>query len=266
MPKLFLKARWEHLILITYKVDPVILTPHLPNGLELDTIDGGAFISVVGFNFLNTAVKGIQVPFHVNFPEINLRFYVKESSPPNPSPEWRWEGNPENYVDVPPSPFRRGVGGEVKRGVVFIREFVPRYFISLFANMFYYENYLTVSMKSNLQVNHDKLSSSYGLTLNGNNYFISVEAENKPFMPDINSTEHFFKEHEWGFGATRRGETLVYRVEHPFWELYPLIKYNNTIDFTKVYGDKWSFLNIEKPYNVTFAKGSEIKVFSAEKL
>ncbi|HJY65028.1 MAG TPA: DUF2071 domain-containing protein [Ignavibacteria bacterium] len=276
MPKLFLKARWEHLILVTYKVDPDILTQYLPKGLELDTIDGDAFVSVVGFNFHDTTVKGLRVPFHVNFPEINLRFYVKQSSPPDPSPSGRGESNAEKFEDISPSPFRRedrpacrsyGAGrGEVRRGVVFIREFVPRYFISLFANLFYNENYRSVSMNSELKINDDKIYADYGINLNGKFYNISIEAENKTFKPSVNSTEHYFKEHEWGFGATRKRESLVYRVEHPNWEVYPIISFNNTIDFGLIYGKKWHFLNNEKPYNIAFAKGSPVKVFSAEKL
>ncbi len=232
-PKLFLKARWEHLILVTYKVDPDILTQYLHKGLELDTIDGNAFVSVVGFNFLDTTVKGLKVPYHVNFPEINLRFYVKNNH---------------------------------RRGVVFIREFVPRYFISLFANLFYNENYRSVSMNNKLRINPDKIFAEYGINLSGKKHKISVEAENKPITMPPGSTEHFFKEHEWGFGATRKGESLVYRVEHPIWEVYPIINFENSMDFGMIYGDKWGFLNDEKPYNIAFAKGSQVKVFSAEKL
>src|SRR4030095_306783 len=105
--KVFLSARWENLIIISYKIDPSLLEPYMPPDLEVDTIDGNAFISLVAFDFLDTKVKGMKVPFHVNFPEINLRFYVKNKE---------------------------------KRGVVFIREFVPRTVIAFFANAFFNEN------------------------------------------------------------------------------------------------------------------------------
>ncbi|HEY3250397.1 MAG TPA: DUF2071 domain-containing protein [Ignavibacteria bacterium] len=231
--KLFLKARWEHLILASYKVDPALLLEYLPQGLELDTIDENAFVSLVAFNFADTAVKGIKVPFHINFPEINLRFYVKDKQ---------------------------------RRGVVFIREFVPRFFISLFANVLFNENYRSVPMKSKLEINRADIKCSHEIKLNGNLYYVSLESENKMSIPPQDSTGHFFKEHEWGFGRTRKGKTLVYKVEHPFWEVYPIVNFEHNFDFGRIYGDKWKSLNNEAPYNITFAKGSQIKVYSAQTL
>jgi uncharacterized protein len=235
VPELFLKARWENLILVSYKIDPHLLTEHIPSGLEPDTIDGNAFASLVAFNFNDTTVKGIKVPFHVNFPEINLRFYVKESS-------------------------------TGRRGVVFIKELVPRYFISLFANILYNENYYSTAMKCKLEKDETHINCSHQIKFKGNSYHINLKAENATSIPLPDSTEHFFKEHEWGFGRTKKGDTIVYRVKHPFWEVYPVRGFEYSLDFGKVYGNKWKSLNNEKPYNITFAKGSEIKIYSAEKM
>ena len=230
--KLFLSARWENLILATYKVSPSLLEAHLPKGLELDTIGGDAFLSIVAFDFLDTKVKGIKIPFHVNFPEINLRFYVIDRE---------------------------------RRGVVFIKELVPGFFTALFARIIYNENYRSIPMKRNISVG-DTINLEHIINYAGKEYSISVNAENKSFMPPADSTEHFFKEHEWGFGTTKKGEPLIYRVEHPFWNVYPVKEFNHNFDFGVIYGEKWKLLNEEKPFNITFAKGSEIKVFGAEKI
>ena len=234
MEKVFLTAEWRYLVLLTYKVPPEILTPHIPEGLEADTIDGNAFASLVAFDFLNTRVKGRRIPFHVNFPEINLRFYVKEKE-------------------------------SGRRGVVFIREFVPRYFISLVANKIYNEPYKNLKMKSIIsrngavQVRHD-------IKYKGEEYHIVAEGENKPYKPSADSTEHFFKEHSWGYGTNKKGDTLSYRVDHPLWNIYPVITYRHNFDFALLYGEKWSFLNGAEPYSVVMAEGSEIKVYSHSKL
>ena len=45
--KPFLKANWENLINISYAVNPDVLKPWLPNGLELDMQNGKAFVSLV---------------------------------------------------------------------------------------------------------------------------------------------------------------------------------------------------------------------------
>ena len=75
--KIFLSARWEYLAMINYEVDPVILQKHLPPYTEVDFFEGKAFVSVVGFMFNNTKVFGIRWPFHTNFEEVNLRYYVR---------------------------------------------------------------------------------------------------------------------------------------------------------------------------------------------
>lgn len=229
-PKLFLRARWQDLILITYEVEPELIAEHIPPGLEPDTINGKAFVSVVAFDFLETKIKGIKVPFHVNFPEINLRIYVKNSE---------------------------------KRGVVFVREFVPRTIIPLIANTLYNENYKAITMSSEVQKN-GKILLNHKIKLQGKFYEISAEAENKPYMPAEDSIEHFFKEHEWGFGTSKDGLPLIYRVEHPFWNIYPVIKFHHDFDFEAIYGIKWSVLNSKQPYNITFAEGSAVKVFEGQ--
>jgi len=113
----FLTAEWKNLILLTYAVEPSILEAYLPKGLELDILKGKAYVSFVAFEFLNTRVKGIPIPFHINFPEVNLRFYVKEK------------------------------GGEQRRGVVFIKEIVPKTMIALVANKVYNEPYVAAALK-----------------------------------------------------------------------------------------------------------------------
>ena len=73
----FLKAEWRKLILANYKVEPELLKPYLPYGTELDLWQDSCYLSLVGFMFVNTKIKGVKIPFHVNFEEVNLRFYVK---------------------------------------------------------------------------------------------------------------------------------------------------------------------------------------------
>jgi uncharacterized protein YqjF (DUF2071 family) len=234
MSDVFLTARWEYLILITYAVPQEKLTPSLPKGIVPDTLGGNCFASLVAFDFKDTKVKGMKIPFHINFPEINLRFYV-----------------------------RREDTGE--RGVVFVKELVPKFMIEFIANTVYNEPYESVKMESSMAIN-GKINLEHNIEYEGKPYSIKLEAENKPFTPSPDSKEHFFKEHSWGFGKTKKGETLVYRVEHPVWEIFPVtdIKYN--FDFGAIYGKEWGFLNDSEPYNITFAKGSEIKVYGAKKM
>jgi hypothetical protein len=118
-------------------------------------------------------------------------------------------------------------------------------------------------MESNIKKNRS-IFLNHTITLNRKKYEINLEAENKPYMPSGDSTEHFFKEHQWGFGTSKAGKPLIYKVEHPFWEVYPIIKFKHNFNFSAIYGKKWQSLDGETPYNITFAKGSSVKVFHGE--
>src|SRR5579875_2618177 len=117
MPSPFLTAEWRHLIMAQYEVPAATLAPYLPSGVELDLFRGACYVSLVGFLFDRVRIKGIAIPFHTRFEEVNLRFYVR----------------------------RTGPDGASRRGVVFIREFVPRAAITLVANALYQEPYATLS-------------------------------------------------------------------------------------------------------------------------
>src|SRR3989344_5216660 len=112
----FLKAEWNNLIMANYEVPQEILLPYLPKYTELDLFEGKCYVSLVGFLFENTKMLGMKIPFHINFEEINLRFYVKYKS----GKEWR-------------------------RGVVFIKEIVSKPAITFVANTLYNEKYVTLS-------------------------------------------------------------------------------------------------------------------------
>jgi len=229
--KLFVKAAWHNLILVTYAIDPVLLKPYFPRDCEPDMIEGKAFVSFVAFEFLNTTVLGIKIPFHSEFTEINLRYYLKKNN---------------------------------IRGVAFIKELVPKTMVTLVAKLLYNEPYQTVEMEYEKKLENGILSLKHSVIQPNKKQIVSVVADyDKRFTPPNNSLEHFFKEHEVGYGKTRSNKPLTYRVEHPVWEIMPVKKYKMAVDFGLLYGQNWAFLNGQEPYNVAVAVGSEIKVFSA---
>jgi uncharacterized protein YqjF (DUF2071 family) len=79
----FLTARWIHLTMANYEVDRSLLQGLVPKGTELDLWSGRCFVSVVGFQFLDTRVLGFSVPFHRDFEEVNLRFYGRRGRSPS---------------------------------------------------------------------------------------------------------------------------------------------------------------------------------------
>jgi hypothetical protein len=73
----FLTAEWRDLVLFSFETQPAMLEPYLPPGVELDDWRGRTFFSLIGFRFLESRLLGVAIPFHGNFPEVNLRFYVR---------------------------------------------------------------------------------------------------------------------------------------------------------------------------------------------
>lgn len=230
MTKTFLKAEWRKLIMVNYAVNPKILKPFLPYKTEIDYWHNICFVSLVGFLFKDVKVKGIAWPFHTTFEEVNLRFYVRYKS-----------------------------GDSWKRGVVFIKEIVPKPAISFIANTIYKENYETRPMLHEWIQSNEILQVSYSWKKQGWQN-ISVEAYNKPNVIFTNSEEEFITEHYWGYARYAKKITNEYEVAHPKWKVYPLKSYQINVDFGENYGSEFSFLSEAEPKSVFLAEGSEIEV------
>jgi uncharacterized protein YqjF (DUF2071 family) len=188
----FLTAEWRHLAMLNFEVDPKVLRPLVPAGTELDDWHGRTFASIVGFMFLNTRVFGLAIPWHRNFEEVNLRFYVR----------------------------RKGDGW--RRGVVFVKELVPRIAIALTARLVYGENYVAVPMKHRIESEPGDLgprSVSYSWWFRERENRLDLTVGGKADRAVEGSEEEFITEHYWGYARRRGGRTVEYRVEHPRWVL-----------------------------------------------
>jgi uncharacterized protein YqjF (DUF2071 family) len=224
----FLRARWSNLFLATYAVPEVLLRPRLPPGLELDRRDGQCFVSLVAFDFRQTRVLGIPWPGFRNFPEVNLRYYVRQ--------------------------------GE-RRGVVFIREFVPSRVVARLARTLYNEPYLATPMTSTILDLPDSIGVEHRLEFGGRTHVLAATGSKPGLLPDAASIEHHFKEHEWGFGVFR-GRLMRYRVEHPVWEVYPVRDWTVDVDWSILYGPEWAVMQGAAPCSTILAAGSPVAVFT----
>jgi uncharacterized protein len=95
---------------------------------------------------------------------------------------------------------------------------------------------------------------------------MQVTADKPAIRHGPESVEHFFKEHEWGFGTNKRGETMVYRVEHPVWDVYPVREALIDVDWAMLYGAKWAALQGAVPYSTVLAVGSSVAVYTGKPL
>jgi uncharacterized protein YqjF (DUF2071 family) len=212
----FLTARWTNLVLATYAVPDELLLPRLPAGLELDRRDGQAFVSVVAFDFRDTRVFGLPWPGYRSFPEVNLRFYVRHGK---------------------------------QRGVIFIREYVQLRLVARLARLLYNEPYATIPLSSSVTDGPDAITVEHRLTCGGRVHTIRAAGSKPAHRPDPSSVEHFFKEHQWGFGRTRGGVALRYEVRHPVWDVYPVRDSLTDLDWAALYGSEWGELTGAEPYS-----------------
>lgn len=227
----FLRAEWRKLAIANYTIDKELLVKYLPAGTELDLWNGNCFVSLVGFMFINTRLLGIKIPFHTKFEEVNLRFYVK-----------RFEN------------------GEWKRGVVFIKEIVPKPALTFVANTIYKENYETLPMKHSWSSKNNQRTIEYKWKKDNKWNSIKVEASVETFEIESNSETEFITEHYWGYAKVNSHKTNEYEVTHPKWEAYKVTNFEIDVDFGAVYGKEFEILNSTNLASVMLAEGSEITV------
>ncbi len=239
MSRPFLTARWESLLLLNYDCPPELLEPLVPAGTTLDRWQGRTLVSLVGFRFADTRVRGIPIPYHRTFEEVNLRFYVRRSAP----------------------------DGNVRRAVVFIRELVPRWAIATVARLVYNEPYLAVPMEHQVS-----LTSSTGGAVRyawrhaGISYSMSASVAG-PAQPLARGSEaEFITEHYWGYTRQRDGTTLEYRVDHPPWAVWeiPDATLHGRTDW--LYGPEFGRLLARPPASAFLAVGSEVSVYPGQRL
>lgn len=219
--------------MLNYEVDPAILLPRVPRGTELDQWQGRTLVSMVGFLFLRTCVLDIAVPFHQDFEELNLRFYV-----------------------------RRNANGEWRRGVVFVKEIVPRRAVATVARVLYNENYVAMPMRHAVSAD----TVEYGWRAAGRWNSIRAERRGEPSPLVAGSEEEFITEHYWGYAKQRDGGTVEYQVEHPPWRVWQALDPRLDCDVAALYGNEFEPALRAKPASAFIADGSPVTVRRGQRL
>ena len=234
-PSKFLTAEWRHVAMLNFEIDPKVLRPFVPAGTELDDWRGRIFISVVGFLFLNTRVFGVAIPFHRNFEEVNLRFYVRRKA----SDGWR-------------------------RGVVFVKEIVPRAAIALTARVLYGENYVAIPMSHRIEGENDEQaiprSVSYSWRFHGRENRLDLTTQGDADEASSGSDAEFITEHYWGYARRRGGRTMEYRVEHPRWRIARASSAQLDCDVEGLYGSRFTEFLQAPAASAFLADGSVVTV------
>jgi len=233
----FLSAEWRNLVMLNYRVDPAILERFVPHGTTIDSFQGSTYVSAVGFQFLRTRIFGIvPIPFHANFDEVNLRFYV-----------------------------RRREADELRRGVAFIKEIVPRRAIASVARFYYGEKYFALPMRHTIAAGHG-LSAEYQWKFRGKWCGLRAAATSEASLPSDGSLEQFITEHYWGYSVMRDGESAEYRVAHVPWKVWRASESQFDADSDALYGEGFGDYVRGRPESAFIADGSEVQVHTPRRI
>jgi uncharacterized protein len=233
--RVFLTAEWNDLLMLNYAVEPALLQEYIPAGTQLDAFEGKIYVSLVGFEFNNIRISGVKVPFHGSFEEVNLRFYV-----------------------------RRGE----KRGVVFIREFVPRFAVAVIARSAYGERYSRVPMahRVHYRLDQDVVEAEYSWGSGPGMCSMRAETVGAAFLPADGSLGQFITEHYWGYAAQRAGSAIEYEVQHPRWQVREASSALVSGDAWRYYGAELGQALIRRPDSAFLAEGSPVTVFKGARM
>jgi uncharacterized protein YqjF (DUF2071 family) len=237
MKTIFLKAEWRNLIMANFLIEPEILKKYIPCRAELDSFNGQYYVSLVGFLFTNTSVKGVSFPFHTTFEEVNLRFYVRYKE------EGIW-----------------------KRGVVFMKEIVPKRIITFIANTIYKENYETHKMEHIWDISGSELEITYKWKMKNTWNYIKASAAKENSEIIEGSEEEFITEHYWGYTHINDSCMGEYQVIHPKWKVHKVNKYDINCSTGELYGKEFIETLENAPVSVFLAEGSPIEVYKKKKI
>lgn len=236
--RVFLSAEWRDLVMLNYEVDPGLVRRYVPRGTELDSFEGKTYVSLVGFRFLNTKLFGFaSIPFHANFDEVNLRFYV-----------------------------RRREGEEERRGVVFIREIVPKRAIAWVARLVYGENYVRCPMTHETSSTRETKTAEYSWIVGGKRCELCATGNGAAQQPAEGSVQQFITEHYWGYTARRGGATLEYHVSHIPWNVWSCSRAGFSGNADSLYEPALGEILHRPPDSTFIADGSSVNVYAGRQI
>jgi uncharacterized protein YqjF (DUF2071 family) len=239
-PPVFLTAEWRNLAMLSYEIVPACLEPFVPKKLELDFWNGKAYVSLVGFHFHKARIFGRSVPFHRTFPEVNLRFYVA-----------------------------RHTGEGFRRGVVFLKEIVPRWAVACIARSFFGEKFVSLPLRATIGsrgASSNDLHLKYDWRFGRERYSLVARSDAAPRRATAGSLDEFIVDHYWGYSAARNGDAIEYEVEHEPWLIRPATDAHFTGDAESLYGIEFAEALLRPPASAFVVDGSAVAVRSGRRL
>lgn len=138
--------------------------------------------------------------------------------------------------------------------------------IAAVARSVYNERYVAVPMNHQVKQSESGPFVEYSWRSHIGWSRINISAEGSPELPAEGSQEEFITEHFWGYSAQTDGTTMEYRVAHPRWRVWSGRGAKFEGDVTELYGRELAAILAGTPLSAFLAEGSEVTVFSGQKV
>ena len=231
-----LRAAARPRVAVHYAVSPDRVAPHLPAGLQPDTREGRAYVSLVGVRLLKVRVLGLAGPGLRRVPAVELQVPVRPA----------------------------GTNGE-RRGTLTVRAYVPRRLVAWAARGLYGEPVSVASMQPVWKERPDTVAVTYRFDRAGREQRLRVTAEKPPVAPASDTAARFLQDRHWRYGT--RGDTLMRaRLERPAGPLYRVQEHYVTVQWGAAFGEAWAFLDDRSPDVVLCDPGGEIALHWRERV
>ena len=235
----YLVADRRHVIVFNFKVPEKLLLPYLPEGTQIDTFKGECYLSLIGYLSLNTKIAGVPIMLKRDFEGLGLRFYVK-----------------------------RRLGRKVRRGVVYIKEVVPKKVVAASKRKLLNSECDVLPMGHKIDFNCGEVALGgrveYFWQSGAQKYHVSVLTEGTPKSPSKTSIEHYINDHPYGYATLKDGSSVEYEIKHPNWRVTKVVESSLFCDGANLYSKEIHKILKKEPDAVFLAEGSTLEIGKAD--
>jgi len=234
--KPLMQANCSEIVVLNFRIDPKILLPRVPRGLELDYHDDQTFVSLVVRSLKKVKMARFPIPVSQGFEELNLRFYVKRQDGPR----------------------------EVK-GTCIIKEYVPSAISSWILSTLFKTTVGRMEMSGQ--------ASGFGSKKRGvvpkihykwkvGEFENKIKIKGRALMSKTGPETQvgFILNHKHEFGV-RDSKTVQYRIQSPPWTVWDAAHANFECDTRNLFGQEFAKPLSRRPSSVFLAEGNPMTVF-----
>jgi uncharacterized protein len=217
-------VEWRKLCHLVYDVDPALLASQLPPGLSLDLWETRALVELVLWNAKNLKVLGVTLPAQLDSTEVALRYLVREGP---------------------------------RHGYVPVAEDSSSPYAALAARALFKDPTRHMPASGRCEETADGWTCSYQMDREGAHH-VHLAAASVARTPAQHTLARFAIERPYAY-VCAGGGLLRHDLSHAPFQVYEVREHAITVDFGRLYGERWAFLNGVRPLAVVLAEGGAVQ-------